>query len=52
MSLKDELGDKFLLQDFTGDDHISQYIDRYKAVAAGYAQTENAIAVLRDLKKH
>lgn len=52
MSLKDELGDKFLLQDFTGDDHISQYIDRYKAVAAGYAQTENAIAVLSDLKEH
>lgn len=51
MSVKGELNDKFLLQDFTDNDRAVGEMDRYRIVAAGYAQTENAIAVLSDLKE-
>ena len=51
MSVKDELDDQFLLQDFTDKDWVAGYLDKYKLIAAGYAQTENAIAVLSDLKE-
>lgn len=51
MSVKGELNDKFLLQDFTDNDRITGNMNRYRIIAAGYAQTENAIAVLSDLKE-
>lgn len=51
MSAKGELNDKFLLQDFENKDHISENLDRFKMLASGYARTENAIAVLSDLKE-
>lgn len=51
MSVKGELNNKFLLQNFTDNDRITEDIDKYKIIAAGYAQTENAIAVLSDLKE-
>lgn len=51
MNVKGELNDRFLLQDFTDNDLIAGNLDRYKMIAAGYAQTENAIAVLSDLKE-
>lgn len=51
MSVKGELNDEFLLQDFTDNDWISRNLDRYRIVAAGYARIENAIAVLSDLKE-
>ncbi len=51
MNVKGELGDKFLLQDFTGNAPMAGNVERYKSIAAGYAETENAIAVLSDLKQ-
>lgn len=51
MSVKGELNDEFLLQDFTDNDWISRNLERYSIVAAGYARIENAIAVLSDLKE-
>lgn len=51
MSTRNELNDQFLLQNFTGSDGIAGNLDRYKMIAAGYAQTENVITVLSDLKE-
>ena len=51
MNTKSELSDSFLLQDFGNNDHISGILDRFKIFASGYAQIENAIAVLSDLKE-
>lgn len=51
MDAKDKLNDDFLSQDFTDNDRIKGNTGRYKLIAAGYAQTENAIAVLSDLKE-
>lgn len=51
MNTKSELSDRFLLQDFGSCDKISGEVDRFKIFASGYAQIENAIAVLSDLKE-
>ena len=51
MNTKRELNDKLLLQDFVGNDRLSESMDRFKLIAEGYSRIENAIAVLSDLKK-
>jgi len=51
MDTKSELKYNFLSQDFGSEDHIPPDLDRYTSIAAGYAQVENAIAVLSDLKE-
>ncbi|MCD8236450.1 MAG: helix-turn-helix transcriptional regulator [Prevotellaceae bacterium] len=51
MNINGELNDKFMLQRFENDDEISAKLDKYQIFAAGYADIENAIAVLSDLKE-
>lgn len=51
MNVKGELNDQFLLQDFENTDRISENLESFKMIAAGYAHVENAIAVLSDLKE-
>lgn len=51
MNVQGELNDRFLLQNFTVNDPTAGNVERYKRIAAGYAETENAIAVLSDLKE-
>ncbi len=52
MNAKNELNNRFLSQEFIDKDNITESMDKYKLLASGYAQTENAIAVLSDLKEH
>lgn len=51
MNVKGELNERFISQEFGSNDQISGNLDRYKTLASGYAQIENAIAVLSDLKE-
>lgn len=51
MTVKDELCNKFLTQNFIENDELNNCLSHYRSVAASYAQIENAIAVLSDLKE-
>lgn len=51
MTVKDELCSKFLTQNFIENDELNSCLSHYRSVAASYAQIENAVAVLSDLKE-
>lgn len=48
--IKTELGNKLLTQQFTQEQKESGLLEQCKQIAASYAYTENAIAVLSDMK--
>lgn len=50
MSTHQKLNDKLLSQCFTADKSVGNWLEPYRQVAAGYANVENAVAVLSDLK--
>lgn len=50
MKLKDRLNRVLAGQDFTGQTDRSEVLERYKAAARCYAMTENAVAVLSDMR--
>lgn len=50
MSTIDTLNKKFFSQNFPGNHPYNQILGRYKDIALCYAQMENAIAVLSDLR--
>lgn len=50
MKIENKLNKQLLSQSFEAED-ITDEINRYKAIAAGYAFVENAIAVLSDMKE-
>lgn len=51
MTTKDQLCSTFLTQDFIDQDQLTNNLSHYRSIAAAYAQVENAIAVLSDLKE-
>lgn len=50
MKLKDRLNRVLAGQDFTGQTDRSEVLERYKTAARCYAMTENAVAVLSDMR--
>lgn len=51
MTIKDELCSKFLTQNFIENNELNSCLSHFRSAAASYAQIENAIAVLSDLKE-
>lgn len=50
MNIVSTLSEKLLQQDFSEDQYKDDLLHRYRAVAHSYAEIENSIAVLSDLK--
>lgn len=51
MDINNRLNEKLLSQCFAGEEHSDDEIERCRLAAATYAATENAVAVLSDLKQ-
>ena len=51
MDINNKLNEKLLSQCFVNNEHSDDEIERCKLVAATYAATDNAVAVLSDLKE-
>lgn len=51
MKIDNDLNEKLLSQSFTTNISSASDIERYKTIAAGYAFTENSMAVLSDLEE-
>lgn len=51
MNIVDELNSRFLTQDLVSqqDGLSAAELEKYKAIASGYAEMENAVAVLSDM---
>ena len=52
MDAIERLNKEFIAQKFEADERSAKLLDSYKAIARHYAQIENAIAVLSDLRTH
>lgn len=52
MNAKEKLDRKLLQQDFSQDPSKQSVLDRYRHIAAGYAELENNIAVLSDMQQN
>lgn len=52
MNTTDVLNKEFFAQDFEEKQPYAEMLDRYKSIARNYAQMENAIAVLSDLRNN
>lgn len=50
MDTIDILNNEFLTQDFAEEQPYAELLDKYKDIARNYAQMENAVAVLSDLR--
>lgn len=50
MDTIDILNNEFLTQDFVEEQPYAELLDKYKNIARNYAQMENAVAVLSDLR--
>lgn len=50
MDTIDILNNEFLTQDFAEDQPYAELLDKYKHIARNYAQMENAVTVLSDLR--
>lgn len=52
MDIVKRLNSELLLQNFTAEDRQALVLNRYKNIAEGYALTENALAVLSDMRSN
>ena len=50
MDIIDKLNEELLKQTFAKERKLTEHLDEYKHIASMYARTENAIAVLSDMK--
>lgn len=50
MDIIDKLNEELLKQTFAKERKLTEHLDEYKHIASMYARTENAVAVLSDMK--